>query len=161
MKILIVLAVVFALVALLKLASTKKEKTQAGKFKVRGSILTPAEELFHNTLVLAAKDFAIFPKLRVADVIQADTNARADFFRISQKHFDWIICDPQSLKPIAAIELDDASHKKDRAKYADGVKDAAAASAGLPLIRITCRSSYDQTVVRKQLLVAIEGQKPM
>ncbi|MCX6615698.1 MAG: DUF2726 domain-containing protein, partial [Acidobacteria bacterium] len=55
----------------------------------------------------------ICPKVRLADVFfvsRPDKN-RAFYNRIIQKHVDFLACDPRSMKPLLAIELDDATHR--------------------------------------------------
>jgi len=68
---------------------------------------------------------------------------QAAFNRIDRKHLDFLLCDPTTLRPMVAIELDDASHARrdrvDRDAFVDKVLDV----VGLPLVRIRAQMDYD------------------
>lgn len=106
-------------------------------------ILSKAEYSFYLALSpLADKHHCIVcPKVGLKDLIEVDLSVidKNDYMKyfgkISQKHVDFLVCD-NKLKPIFAIELDDKSHKKDRAKEKDSFKDQVFAGIGLPLKRI-------------------------
>ena len=77
------------------------------------------------------------------------------FRKVSQKHVDFVICDVDTLRPLAAVELDDRSHDTAKAKRADAEKDAALAAAGLPLVRFRSAGRYRLDVVKGRLDDAI------
>ncbi len=54
--------------------------------------------------------------------------------RISQKSVDYLICE-RDFSIVAAIELDDASHREPARARADAVKNRALAAARIPLLR--------------------------
>lgn len=70
------------------------------------------------------------------------SNWQRAFNRISAKHLDFILCDPQSCAVKLAIELDDASHDSAKRQARDTFLDAACQSAGLPLLRIRAARGY-------------------
>jgi hypothetical protein len=66
-------------------------------------------------------------------------------------HVDFLLCDPTSLQPVAAIELDDKSHQRKSAQERDAVKDAVFATAGLPLERVVVSRGYDTEALAARL----------
>lgn len=66
----------------------------------------------------------IIAKVRIADFV--DTEKGLDYFekweflsKITQKHVDFILCNPEDLSPILLIELDDNSHESEKRKERD------------------------------------------
>ena len=63
--------------------------------------------------------------------------------KITQKSVDFVIVEKNYLNPLLAIELDDSSHnRKDRIKR-DNFIEKALKDAGLPLLRIKRKQSYN------------------
>jgi len=54
----------------------------------------------------------------------------------TRAHFDFVVCDNETLIPEFAIELDDSSHRSAEAHRRDRMKDAVCAAAGFELLRI-------------------------
>lgn len=122
------------------------------RYVSRKSILTKAEIAFYKVLLEAVPEAPLFPKVRVADVMDAAERYSGDFLRISQKHFDWVLCHPVSFEPLIAIELDDSSHQwSQKQKKNDQVKDEAAGEAGIKLLRFTWQPSYEVNQVRERI----------
>ena len=59
--------------------------------------------------------------------------------RIHSKHVDFVLCASDTIRVIAAIELDDASHDRPDRVSRDDFLDAAFDAAQLPLIRFAAR----------------------
>src|SRR5690349_3082483 len=82
----------------------------------RATFFSPAERSFLGVLDQAiGAQYRVFGKVRVADVLSVIRNTdpakrRSAFNRISAKHFDFIVCTPDDLRVLCAIELNDASH---------------------------------------------------
>ena len=122
------------------------------------SLLSPAELEFHKTLCAAVPEAAIFPKVRVADAVNATERFSGDFLRISQKHFDWLICHPDSFEPLIAIELDDASHQRNQRQIKnDETKNGIALDAGLSLLRFPWQSKYDVEKIRETIIAELNA----
>jgi hypothetical protein len=129
------------------------------RYLLKTSVLSRAELHFHQVLLRAVPGAPLLPKVRVADVIEARESYSGDFLRISQKHFDWVLCDPQFFRPILAIELDDSSHRWSRKQQKnDQVKDEVAREAGMDLLRFPWRSEYDAIAIRAAIYNAISPQ---
>ncbi len=80
------------------------------------TLFSAAERSFYGVLNQAADGEAIvFGKVRVGDVLKTKKGLNASerqkaFNRISAKHFDFVLCKPDDLSIMAAVELDDSSH---------------------------------------------------
>jgi hypothetical protein len=81
-------------------------------YEKRAPLFSPAERSFFGVLSQAVNDRAVdFEKVRVADVLSPSkgmsrSNWQKAFNRISAKHFDYVICSPDTLSVLAVIELD-------------------------------------------------------
>ena len=63
--------------------------------------------------------------------------------QITQKHVDFLLCDPGSMRPLLGVELDDASHERPNRQDRDIFVDKVFAAAGLPLLRVPVQAAYD------------------
>lgn len=143
------LVLVAALLALLRM--------YAGRGKLpydkRPRLVTKAELRFYKSLVKAVQDdWAVFAMVRIADilVVPKETPKRRVWLnKILAKHIDFVLCDPSSLEPQVAIELDDSSHQRKDRQERDEFVDHAFESAGLPIVRFPVRSSYQAREIRE------------
>ncbi|OKH44828.1 hypothetical protein NIES30_21600 [Phormidium tenue NIES-30] len=138
-------------------ASDQETNTaQTYTYSRQKSLFTKAELSFYRALQEATTDrYQVLGKVRVADVLKPQTENRSDwqraFNKISAKHFDFVLCDRDSLKVLAAVELDDSSHQRvDRVKRDDFLNQAVK-SAGLPLIRFPVQTTYDRDAVQDHI----------
>jgi hypothetical protein len=133
-------------------------------YLLRDDFLTPAERSLYGVMngILQGKAI-ICPKVRLGDLFFVTRDAssnQASRNRIERKHVDFVLCDPATMKPLAAVELDDksheAQHRKERDHFVDGVFEA----AGLPLIRITAKRQYNVAEIGAQLTQALTPKPP-
>lgn len=87
-------------------------------------------------------NFVLLSKVRLADFIQPiHQNNRRNFYywfnRISAKHVDFLVCDPKTIKPLCAIELDDYTHRYQNRQDRDHFVDNVYRSIQLPILHIT------------------------
>ena len=120
------------------------------------NLFTANERLLLTALEGAAGSYRIFGKVRVADVIEtrkglSQGERQRAFNRISQKHLDFVLCHPDDLSVFCAAELDDRSHEHARRRARDAFLEGALAAAGLPLMRVPSRRSYDVDELRALL----------
>jgi len=140
---------------LLKLQGSATESTSL--YKLRKQFLTPAERSFYGVLEQAvSEDFRVHTKVRVADVLLPDAKGdrskwQRAFNKISSKHFDYVLCDPDTLEVKAAIELNDKSHSKRKTKSRDEFLSAACSGAGLKLLSFDTKAKYSIAEVRETL----------
>ncbi len=121
-------------------------------YRARPALVTKAELRFYKALQKAVQDdWEIFAMVRVADLLRVEANVgkkRKWLNKILAKHVDFVLCDPGSLEPQLAIELDDASHQRADRVERDIFMNEAFESAGLPLLRVPVEKSYRAREVR-------------
>lgn len=128
------------------------------KYQSLGRMFSKAEFLFYFILKQSLKDdYQIFAKVRIADILTPDysltqRNWKSAFYKITSKHFDYVLCDKDTLAIVAAIELDDKTHKLRKVRSRDIFVQRACETAGLKLIRFQCRSRYSIHEVREQII---------
>ena len=103
--------------------------------------------------------YYVSPKVRVADVIRHSSKDKkawfSEFGKMSQKHFDFVLLDLESLEIKHVIELDDSSHTTEKQKKNDRTKDELAQKSGLNLIRVRTQGTYSDL----ETIKVIEGLK--
>lgn len=115
-------------------------------YALRDDFLTPAEANFYRVLCATIGErHLVFAKVRLADLIYAprQEGQYAAWQRINRKHIDFVLCDPQTVRPVLAIELDDRSHQRPDRVQRDAFVDQVFAAVNLPLIHIPARHSYN------------------
>lgn len=125
-----------------------------------------AEKKFYLALkqVTDKNNWVIFSKVRLLDIfhIPGRYHSRENFLlknKIVQKHVDFLICDNSAFSPIAAIELDDSSHRWEKRRQRDEFVDSVFSSTKLPLLRIWVSSSYDINSLEQKIKEEIEKIK--
>ena len=160
--------VLIVLVVLLAVKRKQSHSGEAGASYIRTpALFTPAERSFLGVLDLAAgSDFRVFGKVRVGDVLAPRTGQdrsahQTALNRINRKHFDFILCRPDDLTVLCAIELNDASHQRKDRQERDELLDKACRAAGLPLILFDARHAYLPTEISARIAEAIAGGIPV
>ncbi len=121
------------------------------------SLLTTTELHFWHSLREAVGPRAhVLMKVRLADVLMAGPHDLAALRRVSQKHVDFLLCDPQTLRPLLALELDDTSHERPERQARDAFVNNAYAHAGLPVLHIPVSGRYDAVRLHVQIREMIE-----
>lgn len=116
-------------------------------YHLRDDFLSPAELNFYRVLQTAVSDWAtIFVKVSLGDLFYAQTGDygknQAYRNKIDRKHVDFLLCHPQTVRPILGIELDDKSHQRPDRQKRDHLVDGIFAAAQLPLVHITVKQGY-------------------
>lgn len=156
-----------ALLSIVVIALLLTSKSQAGKnkkpeYRIKGPLFSPAERSFLGVLEKAIGDkYQVFGKVRVADVITPQRGLdrsrwKSAFNRIACKHFDYVLCEPEKMTVIAALELDDSSHNRKASIERDKFLNKACESANLQLIRFPAKSNYRLLAVRQQIDLALQ-----
>ncbi len=113
---------------------------EGAQFGRKASILTKPEQRTYHALRLAAgNDFQVMAKVRLWDIFwltNEPPERKQHLSRLSCRHVDFLLCEPETLKPRLGIELDDSSHQKPEAVAADRYKDELFFAARLPLLRL-------------------------
>ena len=164
----IAVAVFFVLLVIVAIAKQKQSGDDGGAlpFKRQAALFTPAERSFLGVLDLAVgKDFRIFGKVRVGDVLAPrdglNNRARTTALnKINRKHFDFVLCKPDDLTVLCAIELNDKSHQQKNRQDRDAILVDACHSAGLPLIMFDARRTYAPNEIGARIAEALSTKTP-
>lgn len=123
-------------------------------FRVRDDFLSNAEISFYHVLQLAINgEGVICPKVSLAELffVTDKTEFQRYFNMISRKRTDFLVCDPQTMKPLYGIELDDQSHQNADRIQRDAFVEKLFSEAGLPLLRFPAKATYNLADVKLQL----------
>jgi hypothetical protein len=140
-----VLAVLIILVGILVVALKKRPPS----YFSRQYLFTKSEWHFYHFLAEATCErWLVMGKPRIADVLSVNKKlTKSDWMRafskISSKHVDYIVLNPDSGIIVACIELDDKSHQRKDRKERDVFVNAAFEEAGIPLLRYPTADKYD------------------
>ena len=75
--------------------------------------------------------------------------------RLGRRHVDFVLCSPSSLAPILAIKLDQGQDYKKRPE--DELTEDSLAIAGLPLLRLKAKTSYDVAKLSRRIRMSINS----
>lgn len=160
---LVVMVVVAVLVLLLKSKQTGSAREMT--YEARKELFSPAERSFLGVLEQTVEgQYRVFGKIRLGDLIQpargySRSQRTGAWNRINQKHVDFVLCQPDTLAPVGAVELDDASHRRKDRRERDKFVDQALGSAGIPMVRFVARKSYSVTEVKAQLEAVLSSKE--
>jgi hypothetical protein len=153
--IIVALLVILAVLALLQQLRVAPPKP----YERRGRLITKAELRFLRALEICVQErWRIFAMVRMADLLQVsgDVKARQSWQnKINCKHIDFVLCDPEDLNVVMAIELDDASHNRADRQERDKFVNEAFLSAGLPLLRVPLQNAFDLKALREMIEQAV------
>jgi Protein of unknown function (DUF2726) len=162
----LVIVILIALAAFLKGA-----KTGAGSdgfpYQRNKALFSPAERSFLGALEQAVGgEYRVFGKVRIADVASVRSNPNRAFWqrafnRISAKHFDFILCKPDDLSIVCAVELDDKSHQQMKRKDRDDFVAGLCIAIDLPLLQIPAQRAYSVPELRSRVSLAISPPPPV
>ncbi|MCI0457457.1 MAG: DUF2726 domain-containing protein [Gemmataceae bacterium] len=122
-----------------------KRAPDVSPYRSRHFLLTRNERAFYQALRNALGGrWLLFAKVRLADVVTCPESLwdQVPGRRIAQKHLDFVVCHPVSLRIVAAIELDDRSHARPRRQQRDAFVNRLFRRVGIPLLRYQARSMY-------------------
>lgn len=138
----------------------KAAQPEALPYRLRDDFLSPAELSFYKVLgSVVGSSQAILPKVRLADIFfVARPNENLSFLnRIAQRHVDFLLCNPITMRPLAGIELDDSSHDRAGRKQRDEFVEQVFITAGLPLLRMPVQREYNSQEVLSRLEQALNS----
>jgi very-short-patch-repair endonuclease len=132
-------------------------------YRLNGQFVSPAELSFYQVLrsVINEQQAVICPKVGLGDLFFITKQFKSkEYFRyrnyIAQKHVDFVLCEPNSMRPLLAIELDDSSHQHADREQRDSFVDKVFETAGLPLYHIPVRATYNTEQLGAKLREALE-----
>jgi hypothetical protein len=132
-------------------------------YAAREYLLSRSEAAFYHSLKKAVGDSCpLSMKVRLSDVLICPREAmRAGYGnRIAQKHLEFVLCDPNSMKILAAVEVYDASHRRTDRVNRDEFLDRAMSAAGVPLLRFPASRQYDVASLAQNIARAVDPRRP-
>lgn len=126
----------------------------------RESLLMEHEQRYFRTLMQVVEGHArVFPKVRLSDLVQpqgTQPEQRAHWMRVQRRCVDFLLCSPNNLEPVLAIDLDTRVKKRRREQSPGGdVLDKALKTASVPLLRIRATREYEANEVLHQIRLAL------
>ena len=144
----------FAIFNLLNFGRGRSDSAEALPYRLRDDFLSAAELSFFRVLQTAVGTRAVITcKVRLADLfyVPRPNENRGAHNRIDRKHVDFLLCDPATMRPLLAIELDDSSHRQAKRVERDVLVDRVFEAAGLPLVRFAVRAAYNPQQIAADL----------
>ena len=106
-------------------------------------LTTPEIALFRALREMAGERYVIFAKVALDDIFSiVRPNENVHYFnKLFRKHVDFLLCNPQSLKPQIGVELIRAA-AGGATRTADQFMEDLFLTAGLPLVQIPANDKY-------------------
>ena len=131
-------------------------------YKKKDYFFSKAERSFYGVLKqVVCEQLEIFAHVRlwdVIDVVKGTTERQTYVNKISSKHVDFLLCEPKFVAPVLVIELDDSSHKQADRRERDGFVNDALTDAGLPILHVPVKASYDPAALRADIQQAMRKE---
>ena len=122
-----------------------KPETQRLPFRLRESFLSVTEMALLRVLrEMLGPRYAICPKVALEDIFNlVRPNENVHFFnRIFRKHVDFLLCDPETMKPAFGVEMVRLAIRNEVRKSDDFLEELFI-TAGIPLVRVPTSDHYD------------------
>lgn len=181
--VIVIVGVAYAIVVVLKANPHEKDAPDESggadvlPYAPRQGVLTAGELAFFPVLLSAVRLVAeqrqaaeplVLAKVRLADVVEVATAESGSLSltpsqrttaqnRINSKHVDFVVCHPQTTRPLVVVELDDSSHNQPRRQARDEFVDRVCGSGPRPIhvLHVRASSSYDAERLAKQIQEAL------
>ena len=135
------------------------------KMMINKKFITASEKNFFMVLRHVLSDRGhVLAQISLAQLIYLpgtnnSNQGRATWWnKLSRRSVDFLICDPDTLRPLVAIELDEPSHAKPKRQQRDDKVDKALRAAGLPLLRVLAGRSYNTKEIADCIAPYIGGR---
>ena len=129
-------------------------------YRLRDDFLSAAELSYYRVLSTAVAGRAVvLAKVGLADLffVPRGEGSTGAWNRIARKHVDFVVCAPETMRPLVGVELDDRSHERADRVERDGFVDEVFRSAGLPLMHVPVRSGYSVAELQAALAPYLGG----
>jgi len=131
------------------------------EYRQSKSLFTFRERVFFQALLEdVGSQYAVFAKVRLGDIIWLANEPENRKYHINQllcKHFDFLLCEKGTYKPLLVIELDDSSHDKYEHHDRDEFKGKVCEDIGLKLWRPRVQQDYPKGFIAEQVRSLIQG----
>lgn len=126
-------------------------------YRLREPFLSKTEAaLFRLLIELMGDRYMICPKVAMSDLfIILRPNENVHYFnKIFRKHVDFLLCDPKTFSPSFGVEIVKPI-AKDVVREADKYMEEIFTDAGIPLVHIPSRETYDPTDIISLFQLAV------
>lgn len=151
--------------------SVKEAKPETAKeypYHLRDYFLSNAEISFYHILrTISAERAMVLTKVSLGDLffVKSDDASKFRVYtnKIDRKHVDFLLCNPKSMIPFLAIELDDKSHQRKDRQERDEFIEQVFKAAKLPLLRVPVRHTYSVAEVESLLhpYIQLDLKRPL
>jgi very-short-patch-repair endonuclease len=138
------------LATIMRMLGLKKSASVVGlkelPYCLRDDFLSPVETSFFQVLKsVVGAGLIICPQVSLSALFYVPRSESFQTYqnKIDRKRVDFLLCDPKTIKPVFAIELDDSSHARPDRQERDAFVEEVFESAQLPLVHIPARSAYN------------------
>ncbi len=126
---------------------TPQAAVESYPYQPQKSILTDAELSFYHVLITALNGrLTTCVQIPLISLIYPKTgnHKRNNTYRnkIDRKRVDFVLCDPQTLRPMLVIELDDSTHQRTSRQKRDTFVEKALEAAKIPIMRVKTQATY-------------------
>ena len=135
-------------------------------YRLRESFMsTPELALLRALQEMIGRHYVICPKVSLNDIFYiVRPNENVHFFnKIFRKHVDFLLCDPNTLKPAIGVELVKPVSRNET-RDADQFMNDLFLSAGLPLVHVLSSDRYvqsDLTELFQLAIMKVQDTKPL
>lgn len=167
MNIYIIAGIIIAIVIVLAILKAVVEGGDSDKEKPKYRytrkqfFLTRAEHECYDALVAAVGDkYHIFAQVHLPTILDNKVKGqdwRAALAHINRKSVDFVLCDKAYISPKLAIELDDRTHERPDRMERDKEVERILEVAGVPLLRLENRGSFNSTELAQSIDGALKG----
>jgi len=124
--------------------ATKVSQNERLPYKTKDDFLTDTERSFYHSLKMCVGDKAVIcPKVGLKDIFFIGKGVGKDYMKyfgkIAQKHVDFLLCEPKTMRPLCGIELDDISHTSKKSYERDLFVEKVYKDANFELIRLSSK----------------------
>jgi hypothetical protein len=143
------------------------EPSLAFPFKKKPQLFTPVERTFLDLIENAiGKDFRVLCRVKMSDILAIRQNTdkktlKNALSRAGTKHFDFVLCSKDEMKPVMVIDLvhnkGKEGYKNQRDYYVNGALDA----AHVPHVRIKVRSGYTVNDIQECIQAKLPKQQKL
>jgi len=128
-------------------------------YQLREAFLSEAEIYFYRVLKkMVSERLVIFTKVSQTDVFSiSGSDVSKDSDMKNQKTVDFLLCDPDSFKPVLALFFEDNKNLDVDQINKEESLDEVFASAGLPFVKVNAMDSYDIPELARAFRKAIEN----
>jgi predicted RNA-binding Zn-ribbon protein involved in translation (DUF1610 family) len=127
-------------------STSKKELEDRLPYRLREQFMsTPELAMFRVLRNMVQDHYVVCPKVALNDIFTiVRPNENVHFFnKIFRKHVDFLLCEPDTLKPAFGIELVKPIARNET-RESDKFMEDLFLSAGLPLVHVPSNDHYDE-----------------